>query len=206
MENKSSMSLEDKVTLDRLGRYLEASEKLSKSSEAKRYLDAGGNCLRQAMKDGLKKTLIGLESAMEDMEAYVKLTEAFLASGVVRKYLEAAEAFIESDEWEDRGKLTLQYCLDFSEELFENYLDLYGNLKTDLGIGKLKQSLNEVRVFMDSEELETLKRMLAEDSIGEPDLTLEQLITWVERVSEWETRVGEIWQLVSEFMNLFSGG
>lgn len=206
MENKSSMSLEDKVTLDRLGRYLEASEKLSKSSEAKRYLDAGGNCLRQAMKDGLKKTLIGLESAMEDMEAYVKLTEAFLASGVVRKYLEAAEAFIESDEWEDRGKLALQYCLDFSEELFENYLDLYGNLKTDLGIGKLKQSLNEVRVFMDSEELETLKRMLAEDSIGEPELTLEQLITWVERVSEWETRVGEIWQLVSEFMNLFSGG
>lgn len=200
------MSLEDKVTLDRLGRYLEASEKLSKSSEAKRYLDAGGNCLRQAMKDGLKKTLIGLESAMEDMEAYVKLTEAFLASGVVRKYLEAAEAFIESDEWEDRGKLALQYCLDFSEELFENYLDLYGNLKTDLGIGKLKQSLNEVRVFMDSEELETLKRMLAEDSIGEPELTLEQLITWVERVSEWETRVGEIWQLVSEFMNLFSGG
>lgn len=206
MENKSSMSLEDKVTLDRLGRYLEASEKLSKSSEAKRYLDAGGNCLRQAMKDGLKRTLIGLESAMEDMEAYVKLTEAFLASGVVRKYLEAAEAFIESDEWEDRGKLALQYCLDFSEELFENYLDLYGNLKTDLGIGKLKQSLNEVRVFMDSEELETLKRMLAEDSIGEPELTLEQLITWVERVSEWETRVGEIWQLVSEFMNLFSGG
>lgn len=205
MENKSSMSLEDKVTLDRLGRYLEASEKLSKSSEAKRYLDAGGNCLRQAMKDGLKKTLIGLESAMEDMEAYVKLTEAFLASGVVRKYLEAAEAFIESDEWEDRGKPALQYCLDFSEELFENYLDLYGNLKTDLGIGKLKQSLNEVRVFMDSEELETLKRMLAEDSIGEPDLTLEQLITWVERVSEWETRVGEIWQLVSDFMNLFSG-
>ena len=58
---------------------------------------------------------------------------------------------------------------------------------------------------MESEEVETLKRILGDQNTRQPELTLDQLIGWSERLYEWGTRVDEVWQRISEFMDSFSG-
>ena len=116
--NQSGMSLEDSITLDRTDQYLKAVKALAGSPVSKQYLNEGKNCLKDVFKNGLKKALSGLESAMGDMQTYINLTENYMASSVVREYLVKAEAFVESNEWEPKNKPVLQYCLDYSDELF----------------------------------------------------------------------------------------
>lgn len=106
--NQSNLSLEDSITLDKLGQYLKASEALAKSSLSKQYCKEAGKCLDHVLKSGLKQAISGLESAVEDAEAYIKLTKDYLDSDVVKQYLDASNAFIDSDEWEERNKFGLE--------------------------------------------------------------------------------------------------
>ena len=203
--NQSGLSLEDSITLGRLGRYLKASEVLAKSPLSKQYCKEAAKCLDQVLKSGLKQAISGLESAVRDAEDYIKLTEAYLDSDIVKQYLVASEALIDSNEWEERNKLGLEYCLNYSEELLETHLYLHGTLKDDLGIDRMKQSIHEVKVFMDSEDMKTLKEFIDNQGTTQPELTRDEIIRWGERLYEWGVRIDEIWQQVSEFMELFSG-
>lgn len=203
--NQSGLSLEDSITLDRLGQYLKASEALAKSALSKQYCKAGRECLNQALKNGLKKAIDGLESAVENAEDYIKLTEDYLGSGVVKEYLDAAVPLIDSDEWEDRNKPFLEYCLDFSEEALEARLTLHSTLKNGLEIEKIKQSIHEVKAFLGSEDVKNLKQFIENYSPTQPKLTRDEMIQWGERLYEWGVRIEEIWQRLSEFIDLFSG-
>ena len=203
--NQSGLSLEDSITLGKLGHYLKASGELAKSPLSKQYCQAGRECLNQALKNGLKKAIDGLESAVENTEDYIKLTEDYLGSGVVKEYIDAAVPLIDSDEWEEKNKPLLEYCLDFSEEALEARLTLHSTLKNGLEIGKIKQSTHEVKAFLASEDVKNLKQFIENYSTTQPELTRDEMIQWGERLYEWGVRIDEIWQQLSEFIDLFSG-
>ena len=203
--NQSGLSLEDSITFDKLGRYLKASETLAKSPLSKKYCKEGKEYLNQVMRNGLRKAISGLESAVEDAEIYIKLTEDYLNSDIVKRYLVASEDLIDSDEWEERNKLGLEYCLNFSEEVLEAHLYLHRTLKDDLGVDKMKQSVHEVKVLMESEDMKILKQIINDQSGTHPELTLDEMIQWGKRLYEWGVRVDEIWQHVAELMNSLSG-
>ena len=203
--NQSGLSLEDSITLDKLGQYLKASESLAKSSLSKQYCEEATKCLDQVLKSGLKQAINGLESAVEDAEAYIKLTENYLDSDIVKQYLVASEALIYSKEWEERNKLGLEYCLNYSEELLETHLYLYRTLKDDLGIDEMKQSVYKVKVLMESEDMKILKQIIDNQDTIQSKLTLDQIMRWYERINEWGTRIDEVWQQLAELMNSLSG-
>ena len=119
--------------------------------------------------------------------------------------LVASEDLIDSDEWEERNKLGLEYCLNFSEEVLEAHLYLHRTLKDDLGVDKMKQSVHEVKVLMESEDMKILKQIINDQSGTHPELTLDEMIQWGKRLYEWGVRVDEIWQHVAELMNSLSG-
>ena len=203
--NQSGLSVEDSITLGKLDRYIKASGTLAKSPLSKQYCKEAAKCLDQVLKSGLKQAISGLESAVRDAEDYIKLTEAYLDSDVVKRYLVASKTFIDSDEWEERNKLGLLYCLDFSEELLEAHLYVHRTLKEHLEIDRMKQSIHEVKVSMDSEDMKTLKQFIDNHSTTQPDLTRDEIIQWSERLYEWGSRIDEIWRQMSEFIELFSG-
>ena len=203
--NQSGLSLEDSITLGKLRRYLDASETLAKSPLSKQYCEEATKCLDQVLKSGLKQAITGLESAVKDAEVYIRLTEDYLDSDVVKRYLVASEALIDSNEWEGRNKPGLEHCLRYSAELLETHLYLHRTLKEDLGIDKMKQSVREVKVLMDSEDMKILGQFIDSQSTTQPELTRDEIIQWCERLYEWGARIDEIWQQVSEFMGLFSG-
>ena len=203
--NQSGMSLEDSITLGKLDRYIKASGTLAKSSLSKQYCKEAANRLDQVLKIGLKQAISGLESAVENAEAYIKLTEEYLDTDVVKRYLVASKAFIDSDEWEERNKLGLEYCLEFSEELLETHLYLHRTVKDDLGIDEMRRSIYEVKVLMESEDMRTLKQIIDNQDTIQSELTLEEITHWGERLYEWDTKIDEIWQQVSKFMELVSG-
>ncbi len=203
--NQSGLSLEDSITLGKLRRYLDASKILAKSPLSKQYCEEAAKCLDQVLKSGLKQAITGLESAVKDAEVYIRLTEDYLDSGVVKRYLVASEALIDSNEWEQRNKLALEYCLSYSAELLETHLYLHRILKENLGVNKMKQSIHEVKALMDSEDMKTLKEFIDNQSTTQPELTRDEIIRWGERLYEWGSRIDEIWQQISEFMDLFSG-
>lgn len=203
--NQSGLSLEDSITLGKLDLYLKASGALAKSPLSKQYCKEAAKCLDQVLKSGLKQAIGGLESAVKDAETYIKLTEDYLDSDVVKRYLVASKAFIDSDEWEERNILGLKYCLNFSEELLETHLYLHRTLKDGLGIDKMKQSVHEVKVLMESEDMKTLKEIINDQAVIQSELTPEEIRQWGERLYEWGTRIDEVWRQISEFMELFSG-
>lgn len=202
--NQSGLSLEDSITLSKLGHYLKASEVLAKSPLSKQYCNAGAECLNQALKNGLKKAIDGLESAVENVENYIKLTEDYLGSSVVKEYLDAAVPLIDSDEWEEKNKPLLEYCLDFSEEALEARLTLHSTLKNGFKIEKIKQSTHEVKTFIGSEDVKNLKQFLENHSTTQPELTRDEIRQWGERIYKWGVKIDEIWQQVSELMEIFS--
>ena len=57
--SQSSMSSEDSITLDKLGRYLKASEALAKSPLSKQYCKEAVRSLDQVLKIGLKRAING---------------------------------------------------------------------------------------------------------------------------------------------------
>ena len=69
----------------------------------------------------------------------------------------------------------------------------------------MKQSVCEVKVCLESEDMKILKQFLDNQSTAQPQLTRDEIIRWGERISEWGVRIDEIWQQVSGFMDLLSG-
>ena len=67
----------------------------------------------------------------------------------------------------------------------------------------MKQSVYAVKVFMESEDMKTLKQIINNQATIQSELTLEEIIQWGERLYEWGVRLDEIWRQVSE-LDLFS--
>lgn len=203
--HQSGLPLEDSITLGKLRRYLDVSEALAKSPLSEQYHKEAAKYLDQVLKNGLKQAISGLESAVKDAEAYIRLTEDYLNSDVVKQYKVVSKDFIDSDEWEERNKLGLEYCLNFSEEVLEAHLHLHRTLKDNLGIDKMKQSVHGVKVCLESEDMKILKQFLDNQSTAQPELTRDEIIRWGERIYGWGAKIDEIWQQVSGFMDLLSG-